>query len=282
MRNDHVPAIEARLPYLDTCDGPPVSYTDPGRRDSFTIAERAVRVANARSAEQPPSIEREGYLLLDWPSRISALPSVEEIETSYLPEVNQLLLELTGAARVFTFAPGLRFNERSEHTDSRPNSRPARRVHSDFSDNGTLDMVIGAFGQDGKPPERGHWRAYNVWRVLSPPPQDTALAFCDMRSIDPGEIETAQGILTLPHGEEARYEFCLYRYGPAHRWAYFPNMNRDEVVVFLGYDSRSPNLRVAHSAFDDPTCPSGVPPRVSIEARAVAYFPEEEAAACSS
>ena len=169
-------------------------------------------------------------------------------------------------------ASGLRFNERSEHTGSRPNSRPARGVHSDFSDEGARETVARVFGRGGEAPQRGYWRAFNLWRVLSMPPQDTPLALCDMRSVDMQDRVTAHGVVVLPSGSSERFDYCLYTYNPAHRWSYFRNMSREEVLVFLGYDSRNCSLRVPHSAFDDPTCPQDVVPRVSIEVRGVAYY----------
>jgi hypothetical protein len=50
-------------------------------------------------------------------------------------------------------------------------------------------------------------------------------------------------------------------------------MNRDEVLVFKTHDSDTgqPN-HVPHAAFNDPTCPSGLAPRASIEMRGIAYW----------
>merc|ERR1719210_1294848 len=80
-------------------------------------------------------------------------------------------------------------------------------------------------------------------------------------------------------------------------WVYFPRMQRDEVLCFQQGDltmscsgddgsqaSRItfPDLRqdhaTFHGAFEDPTAPSGVPPRQSIEAGAFVFLPEEPAA----
>ena len=47
----------------------------------------------------------------------------------------------------------------------------------------------------------------------------------------------------------------------------------DEVLVFKGYDSDQGRATcVAHSAFDDPSCPEGSLPRESIDVRAFAFF----------
>ncbi len=260
------------LPYLDKFSGVPVSYGDQQEKDTFTLAHRSVEMHDARRAAQVPSLDREGYQLFRRPSAVSSLPSTEEIETVYHAEVEAFLREATGAARIHMFASGLRFNERSEHTGSRPNSMPARRVHSDFSDEATREVAVEAFGEDGEIPTGFYWKAFNVWRVLTPPPQDTALGFCDMQTMAPDDIVTTTGVVPLPDGSEFNYQFCLYRYNPRHRWSYFPNLTRDELLLFLGYDSRNPGLRVPHCAFDDPSCPADVPPRISVEVRALALF----------
>jgi hypothetical protein len=63
------------------------------------------------------------------------------------------------------------------------------------------------------------------------------------------------------------------RHNRAHRWCYFPNMTRDEALVFKTNDSQPGEPHhVPHTAFNDPTCPPGVAPRNSIEMRAIAYW----------
>jgi hypothetical protein len=50
-------------------------------------------------------------------------------------------------------------------------------------------------------------------------------------------------------------------------------MTIDEVIVFKSGDSDPTGaVRVAHTAFTDPTCPPGVPTRASVEMRALAVF----------
>ena len=64
------------------------------------------------------------------------------------------------------------------------------------------------------------------------------------------------------------------RYSPAHRWFYFPQMERNEALVFKVYDSEKDGRArfTAHTSFNDPQTPAGAPPRQSIEARALAFF----------
>ncbi|TMG76527.1 MAG: methyltransferase, partial [Betaproteobacteria bacterium] len=58
------------------------------------------------------------------------------------------------------------------------------------------------------------------------------------------------------------------------RWFYFPEMRRDEALVFKVFDSAKDGRArfTAHSSFVDPTTPEGAPPRQSIEARTLAFF----------
>ena len=66
-------------------------------------------------------------------------------------------------------------------------------------------------------------------------------------------------------------------YNAAHDWYYFPNMRRDEALVFKVFDSKKDGCArfTAHTAFDDPTTPAGAPPRESIEIRTLAFFDED-------
>jgi hypothetical protein len=54
-------------------------------------------------------------------------------------------------------------------------------------------------------------------------------------------------------------------------------MTNDEVMLFKCYDSVDDGRArfTPHSAFDDPTTPSGAAPRESIETRVVAFFPHD-------
>src|SRR5215471_12976308 len=63
------------------------------------------------------------------------------------------------------------------------------------------------------------------------------------------------------------------KYNPNHRWIYFPQMNRNEAIVFKVYDSLKDGRArfTAHTSFDDPDTPSGALPRQSIEMRAFAF-----------
>jgi hypothetical protein len=65
---------------------------------------------------------------------------------------------------------------------------------------------------------------------------------------------------------------AIFHHSPAHRWWYFSNMIRDEVILLKFHDSdRSIAWRTPHTAFFDPSF-ADANIRCSIECRSVAYF----------
>jgi hypothetical protein len=131
------------------------------------------------------------------------------------------------------------------------------------------------FSQQRLPDGRaGYARAahYNVWRVLSPPPQDVPLAICDARTVSGGELVLADAIFDSPGGDWS-FEGYVVAHDPAHRWFWFPDMSPREAIIFKTHDSHKGVARcVPHVAFDDPDCPDDAKPRVSVEIRAIAYW----------
>src|SRR3546814_5081231 len=73
-------------------------------------------------------------------------------------------------------------------------------------------------------------------------------------------------------GEPTPYVGMPLAYNPAQRWYYYPNMQPDEVLVFKQCDTDHSGIRWSpHVAIDDPYT-ANAQPRVSFEARALAFF----------
>ena len=72
------------------------------------------------------------------------------------------------------------------------NAKPARYPHADNTDASALELanLFDAFVDDFDLGAYRRWAMYNVWRAITPPPQDFPLAVCDARSIDPGDEVT--------------------------------------------------------------------------------------------
>ena len=91
----------------------------------------------------------------------------------------------------------------------------------------------------------------------------------DARSLVPEDLLVAER--RYPHRVGQTYRL---KHNPNHRWFYFPEMRRDEALVFKVYDSETDGRArfTPHTSFVDPATPPGSSPRQSIEARTMAFF----------
>ncbi|HUN24984.1 MAG TPA: CmcJ/NvfI family oxidoreductase [Steroidobacteraceae bacterium] len=251
----------------------PRYHANDSSRDVLVLDARTVAIEDARCRSVPPALAREGLALVAHRSAVADFRDAREVAAAHPREIERLVLELSGADAVVVNGSGvLRFGERSADSGRHDNSRPARFVHVDCS-----DATAAAFAERSRPrtPERAlrRFAHYNVWRVFSPPPQDVPLAVCDARSVAPRDLVPADAVFDVTGQPEWSFEGLVVRYNPDHRWLFFSEMTRDEVIVFKTHDSaRGEPSQVPHSAFNDPTCPPDVPPRSSIEMRACAYW----------
>ncbi len=265
--------VEGTINYTAAMSVRPRYHANDSSRDVLTLDPRTVRIEDGRGRASPLSLASEGILLVRHRSIVSDFRSAQEVAALHPPEIERLILELSGADAVVVTGTGvLRFGERSAESGRLNNSRPARFIHIDCS-----DATAAAFAERSRP--KGNIRPvrrfahYNVWRTFSPPPQDVPLAMCDARTVEPQDLVPADAVFDVAGQPEWSFEGLVVRYNPGHRWLYFSGMTRDEALVFKTNDSSADEpSQVPHSAFDDPTCPSEVPPRSSIEMRAAAYW----------
>ena len=110
----------------------------------------------------------------------------------------------------------------------------------------------------------------NIWRSIGGKIVDTPLALCDARSISVKDL-----VVTDLCYRDRTGEIYLVQESSRHRWSYFSEMDRGEVLVFKQYDSQVSGVArfTLHAAFRHPGTPVGTPPRESIEARTLVFFP---------
>jgi hypothetical protein len=263
-----VRTVEAVVNYLGAMAERPRYHAQDHARDNLVLDPRKVRIADRRA--DPASLAQEGFELVPHRSTVADFRDEAGVARIHNREIEELLLSVTGADRVVVTGKGiLRFGERSPDCGRLFNSLPARFIHIDISD-ATAREFAERSRPDGMTLRR--YAHYNVWRVISDPPQDVPLAVCDARSMAPDDLAFADAVFDMP-GAEWSFEGLLVRHNPTHRWSYFSGMTRHEALVFKTNDSDpSQPHHIAHSAFDDPSCSPGVAPRASIEMRAIAYW----------
>ena len=220
----------------------PRYYANDHSRDTVVIEQHAMPAIDGR--HEPLGLDAAGVTLVQASTAIDDFSDKANVP-AYAKEIEALLLRETGADLVVvTGAPILRFSERSGKAGSSDNSHPARFAHVDVSD--------------------------ETARGFSP--QDVPLAICDARNVSGGELLTADAIFDSPSGDWS-FEGYVVAHDPAHRWLWFPDMTTDEAIIFKTHDSSEGVARcVPHVAFDDPLCPDDARPRISVEARAIAYW----------
>lgn len=245
----------------------PCYYANDHARDTVVIDIHAMPITDGRKI--PTALDREGFIIVPHHSSIGDFESRDAVLGAYPCEIEALLRGHTGADEVRITAPGIvRFSEKSGRAGSSDNSHPARFVHVDITDETARGFVEAAAIE--KPIAR--YAHYNIWRAFSGAPQDVGLALCAANSLNQADLLVADAIFDPPNGaSEWSFESWLLAYNPAHQWYAYPDMTRDEVIIFKTSDSQFHNP-APHVAFDNPLAPHDAPPRASIEMRALALW----------
>lgn len=272
--------VHAQLGYLSPTDERPVNYMfepPPGvPRESVPAAVRLAAIADARQAQRPPSLAREGFELWEAPSQVASFDDDEEVRRVYHAECAALALQLTGGrqARVFDHLVRRREPGRPALALGRPGDGRAPsgngRVHNDYSEaSGRRRLALVMPDEAARQASSGRYCILNFWRSLNGPVLDTPLAVCDATTVQAGDLVASE--IRYPDRSGEIYQ-CLH--SPSHRWSYFPAMDCHEVLVFKQYDSQVSGVPrfTPHAAFDLPEVPPDAPLRASIEVRCLVLF----------
>jgi hypothetical protein len=265
--------VIAGLNYLVPGPAKPYAYTYPppaGEPErSGAYVSQAMPIHDGRVAG-PFSLDLQGFALRAHRSAVTDFSDHDAVRARYYPEVEQLLKEETGADAVLAFDHNVR-SAPKENAGVAGIRSPVLRVHNDFTYRSAPERLRRLL-----PPAQAERRLaarfafVNLWRPIAEPVEDSPLALCDARSIDPQDL-----IATDLRYRDRTGEVYSVAANPGHRWFYFPHMRRDEVVLLKCYDSATDGRArlTAHSAFVNPAAPAGAAPRESIEVRTVIFFP---------
>ncbi|MFV2093459.1 MAG: CmcJ/NvfI family oxidoreductase [Hyphomicrobiales bacterium] len=265
--------ITAPLTYSINTGIKPVSDTsEPDGRLRIYHSEfkqHPVRIFNGRRRTEPLSLDVEGFLLATHPTEVNDFYDSAQIASVYYPEVEQLVQTTSGATRVIIFDHTLRHGDDAEQV-KRGLRETVGTVHNDFTEwSGPQRLRDLVPATEAEALLRNRFAIIQVWRPIRHPINARPLALCDARSIDPADLIAAE----RRHPDRVG-EIYQLAYNPAHRWSWFPRMQRDEALVFKVYDSAKDGRArfPAHASFDDPGTPADALPRESIEVRALALF----------
>ena len=267
--------IEAKLNYIVDNGIKPVQYIDrPEDSDKTIVAsyeQIPCKIYNGRPISKTFSVASHGFAFVDSHTKVTNFLDEQEVKSVYYPETAELVKQHSAASDVFVFDHTVRFADEKEREANavRP---PVKGVHNDYTELSAPQRVRDMLPKQADDLLSRRFAIIQVWRAIRLPIQTDPLAICDARSLK----EEALIKLTrhYPHRTAETYHITC---NPDHEWYYFPEMTRNEALVFKVYDSGK-NAKVrytAHTSFDNPISTPDAPPRESIEMRAFAFYDEQ-------
>lgn len=262
-------AVEAIIRYIVPGEKA-VFYPADRDRSYWPAIEYRMPIQSMRPHASRLALERNGFVLLEEPSKVRNFYDPDEVKRVYYPEVFDLLERLTGAAKVIAFGEVAR----SDSAQTGAGRQPAYGAHVDYGDRTVRHFVHDILGSE----EAERWLAMryvliNLWRPIVPVYR-APLALCDASTVVRGDLCDSEvcGGLDDPN-RTSLFGFAL-SHSPRHRWYYAPAMQPEEVLAFKLFDSDSSRVQwTGHTAFDDPTAAPDAPARESIEIRTVSFIP---------
>ncbi len=273
--------LTAKLPYLRSdLDLLHVEFTARILGDEvFERLETSIR--NGRIADVPPSLEREGFQLVVHPSA-TVRDRTEELKApgglltqsdalrAYWAETIPLIARLSGARDVLPLhASTVRFSPALKNDKA---MTPAGWPHVDYdTPESEVQLKETLELNQFDPAPYSRYVMYQCWHVLSEPPQDIPLAMCDGRTVSVDDIVPIEYHMKTPE-RDVTYQSSGARFSDRHCWWYFPDMTREELLVFIGFDSAlGDSFKTLHVGIRDESHERPVP-RISLETRYFALF----------
>ena len=278
-----MPALRAGVQYGKLVPGVEAYLYDTVHRENTNLAFEMVEVAlhDARASTEPLSLATNGFELGRHRSACAhramnadavgdGLPALRD---DYFAEMIPYVAGISGAQDVFPQPNGLLIRH-GKRSSIRTQARPANFAHCDFTLATAQEMAELILAERGRRlSDYAGFAIYQTWRAVSPPPQDSLLTFCDARTVHDEDCLIVRNV-NGPEDEPGNVFYLKLGLARAHhRWFYFPDLVADEMILFMGHDSRRPHQpNVLHTSFSNPLAGADSVPRVSIEARLFAFF----------
>ncbi len=259
--------VVGKIGYVGPMIAHPVSATIlPEKRSNLNWDWKDVPIGDGDAIPGGATLASHGFACLPHESSIAEFDDGLAWGPHYREEVTDFITRMTGATDVTVLGSRL--------GDARLGGA---RGTVDFCHNDFTAASVGGHVHD-LDPERAEERLsrrfaiYNVWRLVSPPPQSKPLAVCDATSVAIADLVPGQTHWGPPD-EEVYRQNALFRYNPAHRWYFYPKLERDRVLIWAGFDSDPafPSI-VPHAAFVNPDCTDPSARRISVDCRAYVFF----------
>ncbi|MBT3989824.1 MAG: methyltransferase [Rhodospirillaceae bacterium] len=264
--------VEAELTYCVDDGTMPVNETKDAVTKMPTYSgnydRHVMPIHDGRSWDKPINIEVSGFELVEHKTAMQDFLDSEELQSVYYPEMEALVKKHTGASRVVIFDHTIRTGNDDKRAEKLLRE-PVLRVHNDYTEWSGPQRIRDVLPDEAEELLKKRCAVVQVWRPIQDVLQTNPLAFCDARSLPESDLIIAER--RYPDRVGQTYQI---KHNDNHEWFYYPEMKRDEAIVFKVWDSAKDGRArmTAHTSFDDPTTPEGAPPRESIEIRTLAFF----------
>ena len=260
--------VVAKLGYVAPTVAYPVSATiDPEKtRSNLKYDWREVTIRDGAAIPGGAQLATHGFTCQPHVSKVRHFDQSEDWFAPYIAEMIALAKAMTGAAQVEVAALGLGSTRLGGGNGTVP------FCHNDYTAASVGRHIAELDPAKAEARLAKRFAVYNMWRLVSPPPQSKALAVCDSTSVAIADM--MPGLTHWgPPDEEVYHQNSLFRYNPAHRWYWYPELTRDQILIWAGFDSdpRMPSI-VPHAAFDNPECDDPAAYRTAVHGRAYCFF----------
>ena len=234
------------------------------RLDQLKIVAHRVSIEDGSSAAPDLDLDRNGFVHLHHPSKVTDFKDVAQIKGVYRAEIRALLTSLVHPDIIEFPENAGAYRASQAGLDE---NKTALMAHLDFTEKGAHHAVDQEFSNRQKDVRR--WAYIKIWRALSPvAPVDVPFALLDSQTLSEKDIVLVDTEYRHIPGVT---ESAALHYSPEQRWIYFSQMKRDDIIIFKNYDSDpTKNFMAGHTAFVDTSAPADAAPRSSYEIRAYA------------
>lgn len=231
--------------------------------------DREVRIHDARVLQPTATLDQQGFCLQRQDAGEQDFYQSNGFLERYEADIIQLVLDVSGGSDALVFDHTRRSDSPTVRGE-RMTRETASVIHNDYTDASAvrrLQDLLSKEEADKRLAKR--FAIINLWRSIAGIVRTTPLACCDARSIATADLVAAER-----RAEERIGELELVTWNAEHRWYYYPQMNRDEVLLIKTFDSARDGRarRSIHTAFDNPLASPQDSPRESMESRLLVFF----------
>ncbi|WP_298986491.1 CmcJ/NvfI family oxidoreductase [uncultured Roseibium sp.] len=261
--------VEASVNYHVTAPGRQAFHIDAGGVEgkfvSPVLVPTSVSVLDLRDGQTTVDFQNDSVVFVDNPSSVVDFGADGGWKPEYDLHLTELLKEQIGAEDVLVFDHTVRVD------DPASGRKPARNVHSDYSETGARQRLVDLVGEtEAEVWDEGHFGFVNVWRPVKAPIMSAPLGFVRPRSV----AKEDWVLLDLIYPDRTGQIMGLVN-AAGHEWVYLSRMRPDEVAIFNIFDNKG-LASIAHSALDRVENGGLGSVRMSIESRTLVRYADRD------